>query len=233
NTENPFKEASLVYVPYCTGDFHTGNRLAVYGDNTTHHVGYANFKAYLERLVPTFSDVKQVIISGNSAGGYGAAFNWYQTQIAFGDEIHVNLIDDSGPWLPNGYFELLTTIKTAWGSDQNLPTGCKNCSDDYSNIYAYTAGLFPKSRGGLISYIPDSVISRIFGLELDEFTMGMYILANDKFLNSSNFHTYYLPGYQAHTVLGSEHLITQNEITLIQWVIRLINAKENWDNVTP
>jgi hypothetical protein len=48
--------------------------------------------AYLKRIVPTFPDPSRVILSGSSAGGYGALANWWQTQQAFGD-VRVDLID--------------------------------------------------------------------------------------------------------------------------------------------
>ncbi|HTQ46108.1 MAG TPA: pectin acetylesterase-family hydrolase, partial [Polyangiaceae bacterium] len=96
---NPFKDYSFVYVPYCTGDIHAGNNVATYGTNMGHHVGYANMTAYLSRIVPTFPGMQRVVLAGSSAGGYGALFNWWQTQQAFGS-VRVDLIDDSGTFLP-------------------------------------------------------------------------------------------------------------------------------------
>ena len=45
---NPFRNDTLIYVPYCTGDVHSGNNVATYdradgGSFDIHHVGYANF----------------------------------------------------------------------------------------------------------------------------------------------------------------------------------------------
>ena len=55
---NPFRDASFVYVPYCTGDIYGGEAVQTYTSGqtskTVHHMGRANVKAFLSRLVPTF-----------------------------------------------------------------------------------------------------------------------------------------------------------------------------------
>src|SRR5512142_1728585 len=48
---NPFKDASWIYVPYCTGDLHDGNNVEMYdATHTVHHVGRANAEALLARV---------------------------------------------------------------------------------------------------------------------------------------------------------------------------------------
>jgi hypothetical protein len=59
-------------------------------------VGYAVISLYLQRLVETFSGVTQVLLTGMSAGGFGAAANYLQVARSFGS-VHVYLLDDSGP----------------------------------------------------------------------------------------------------------------------------------------
>ena len=41
SANNPFKDYSFVYVPYCTGDVHAGNNVIQLGTNTAHFVGFA------------------------------------------------------------------------------------------------------------------------------------------------------------------------------------------------
>ena len=48
NPENPFRDWSVVFVPYCTGDVHIGNNTADYGNGiTVEHKGYVNGVAAL------------------------------------------------------------------------------------------------------------------------------------------------------------------------------------------
>src|SRR5262245_2593785 len=74
NAANPVKDWNWIFVPYCTGDVHIGTQ-----DNGTvagvngqqHFVGRKNMEAFLQRIVPTFPDATQVVLTGVSAGGFG------------------------------------------------------------------------------------------------------------------------------------------------------------------
>src|SRR5262249_10558047 len=126
--KNPFRDYSIISIPYCTGDAFTGSHTAVYNGKPTRHVGHANIMAYLPHIVATFPKADRIILTGVSAGGIGAAFNWWHVQKAFGD-IRVDMIDDSGPALPAPYLkpELAQTWRDAWGLDAGLPPGCTEC----------------------------------------------------------------------------------------------------------
>ena len=78
NPKNPFKEWSIVYIPYCTGDLHIGANDATYYYYGTpfqvRHRGFVNFQAVLEWIKFTFAGPKQIFVTGSSAGGW--ATNW-------------------------------------------------------------------------------------------------------------------------------------------------------------
>ena len=87
NAANPFANYAYVYMPYCTGDLHIGTQARTYtgpsGAETIHHQGGLNVEAYLKRIVATFPNVERVVVSGISAGGFGATLNWWRYQGAF------------------------------------------------------------------------------------------------------------------------------------------------------
>src|SRR5690606_38546135 len=59
NADNPFRAASYVVVPHCTGDFHLGTKLTFHnGTGDTHHYGYLTIRRALSRIVPTFRDAR-------------------------------------------------------------------------------------------------------------------------------------------------------------------------------
>src|SRR5262249_29879546 len=68
---NPFRDYSVISIPYCTGDAFTGSRTTVYEGHPTMHVGHTNVMAYLKRIVPTFQRAERIIVVGVSAGGIG------------------------------------------------------------------------------------------------------------------------------------------------------------------
>jgi hypothetical protein len=73
--ENPFEDYSMVFVPSCTGDVHTGSRVVEYGPHRVHQKGYLNATAALERAFDEFPDPDSVFVSGCSAGSVGSAFH--------------------------------------------------------------------------------------------------------------------------------------------------------------
>jgi Pectinacetylesterase len=69
NPENPLADYSVVYVPYCSGDVHTGNKTTEYSPElTVVHNGYVNATAGLEYMVETYPDVEDLVVMGASAG---------------------------------------------------------------------------------------------------------------------------------------------------------------------
>jgi hypothetical protein len=74
--DNPFKDYSFVFAPYCSGDVFSGsNPKAADGEK---HVGYDNVTAYLKRIVPTFPHPSILALTGSSAGGLGVMMNMPQ-----------------------------------------------------------------------------------------------------------------------------------------------------------
>ncbi len=229
---NPFKDASYVFVPYCTGDLHAGNTVTNHGGKPTSHVGFANMGAFLNRLVPTFPAIKQVVLSGGSAGGFGATMNWDRTQIAFGQR--VDMIDDSGPWLPNPYLPeaLEQKFRTAWGIDANLPSGCASCLDKLDTIYTHVANKYPASRGALLSYMVDPVVAAYFGISLAEFTEGLVTLAPA--INAlANSHYFGKAGSNHVLLKAGWAKVSQSGVTLKQWITQMVDDDPNWKSISP
>jgi len=226
---NPFKDYSYVYVPYCTGDIFAGNNVATYGSNKAHFVGYKNVEAFLDRIVPTFQNADRVIIAGSSAGGFGAAYNWWQTQQAFGSKVRVDLLDDSGTPMPlaienQGMGE--TNLRTAWGLDKTLPTGCTQCKTRLQGLLAFYAQQFPTHRMALLSYVQDSVLPQFFMISEAQFEQG---LMQDEMM-------YFAPSTNAKyfTVNQSEHVLlfgvtpSSDDGALQQFITKMVTDDPTW-----
>ena len=72
---NPFADWTVVYIPYTTGDFHVGDAVIDYPDGVTaRHTGAANARAALDWIAGQLDEPRQLLVSGDSAGGFGAAF---------------------------------------------------------------------------------------------------------------------------------------------------------------
>jgi hypothetical protein len=75
NPANPFRDYSVVYIPSCNGDVHTGSRVVRYGPIRVHQKGFLNARAALTRTYREFRDPDAVFVTGCSAGSVGSAFH--------------------------------------------------------------------------------------------------------------------------------------------------------------
>ncbi len=164
--KNPLKDWNYVYVPYCTGDVHAGDKpdgsiSGVAGKQQ--FVGYSNMTQYLDRLVPTFPNATQVLLTGASAGGFGSAANYLQTQKYFAS-VPVDLLDDSGPPMGSTWITpcLQDQLRTLWGMDGTILKDCgSHCADKsnyLSDLLVYAASKSPKRKLALISSTGDGTI---------------------------------------------------------------------------
>lgn len=165
-TASPFKDATFVYVPYCTGDLHAGNAVKTYPfkaellgtvtQRTVHFSGATNMERALERLAATLPQLKRVWLTGVSAGGYGATLNFERVKRHF-PNAEVHLLADSSPFLESTHWN---EWKEAWSLA--LPEGCADCAEGLPQIQAHLLQRYPQSRMGLLAFERDRVISYFF-----------------------------------------------------------------------
>ncbi|HEY8376761.1 MAG TPA: pectin acetylesterase-family hydrolase, partial [Nannocystis sp.] len=164
NPQNPVADWSMIYVPYCSGDIHGGDRDTMLGGQVRHFRGYRNVTKYLQQWVPTFAGVDKVLLTGISAGGFGAGLNAVQVAKAFGPGPQLIVVDDSGPPLDNSVIPpcLQQTFREVWGLDDTILAECgADCSDpdDFATgVLKHTLEKYPEIRFGLFSHTADLVI---------------------------------------------------------------------------
>lgn len=169
DSTNPFRQSNFVVVPHCTGDHHTGNREAKYGEAVYHHVGYRNITRMLERVVPTFRDAAQVVLSGFSAGGVGITANYHQLAKAFESVGQPSplLVIDSGPFLRPEYLKPAAqeALRENWDLDSTVGAFCPSClKDGFHELYRFNALKHPGLRSSLICSYEDDVVRLLYGV---------------------------------------------------------------------
>ncbi len=239
NEANPVHDWTWVYVPYCSGDVYSGEAETMLAGKTRHFYGYSNHTAFLERWVPSFP-VDQVLLGGSSAGGFGAAVNYAQTQRAFGST-PVVLIDDSGPPMSADVFPpcLQTLWRTTWGLDKTI---LDECGDDCSDPDSFIADTldhmwreFPDLHGGLFSSTADQTIRAFAGygwgggynvcediptaVTAAVYESGLDELRAKAMTGDPSFGTYFITG-SSHTILRSGGFYTakSGDTTVAQWL---------------
>ena len=156
-------------LPHCTGDHHTGNRVATYAGSTYHHVGYTNITRMLERVVPTFPDATRVVLSGFSAGGVGITANYHQLASAFASvgRPAPYLVIDAGPFMRPPFLKdtAQASLRESWGLDGTVGTFCPTClTTGFHDLYRVNGELHPGLRSSLICSYDDSVVRLLYGV---------------------------------------------------------------------
>lgn len=177
NPANPFRESNFVVVPHCTGDHHTGDKIAEYGTSTFHHVGYRNITRMLERVVPTFADAEQVVLSGFSAGGVGITANYHQLAHAFESigQPAPYLMIDGGPFMRPPYLKesAQQVLQESWALEETIGVHCPEClTQGFHALYKRNAELHPGARASLITTYEDSVVTLLYSLLNSEIFTG-------------------------------------------------------------
>jgi hypothetical protein len=169
SAQNPMRDWNLVFVPYCTGDVHTGSRTTSYESPdgteqlTYRHVGHDNMLLVSEWLGWQFQDTDKMYAGGCSAGGVGSSVNYYFLREAI-EPNSGYLVNDSGPLFPNSVNSapLHAAIKESWGLEaviEDTPVALA-LEDDFGSINAEIADLFPEDRLAITYFVRDYNYSR-------------------------------------------------------------------------
>lgn len=253
--DNPFRDWNMVFIPYCSGDIFTGTAENGTGFGGRTQMGYLNIQYYLERLVPTFADASHVVLSGQSAGGFAASLNWIQAMDAWGEDVPVDVLNDSGPPMTEEYLStcLQQRLAEVWNWSSNIPEGCTECDLESGHVtepvMRWSVDLTKKRRHALLSNSADSVISLFYSYGLNDcegidalfpspFPKGAYLeglmaLQDDIFADH--------PGTKAFVVEGTSHVLTSrsigsvesNGVQLSDWLQEFIDDDPAWESVWP
>jgi hypothetical protein len=233
DVDNPFRNWSFVFVPYCTGDLHAGTKVGDYGGNQTHHVGYHNMGAYLHRLVPTFAGASHVVLAGSSAGGYGAGFNFHRAALAFGS-VRVDLLDDGAPFIsaPVANATREATWRAAWDLGNIMPSDCTSCATKFYGLMLHGIEKNPNSRAALLSHTQDGIIGLYFTLDATQMEAGHVQLANEVYGPHTHANAFVIAG-GTHTLLGNWGAFSQSGIALKAWLTQMVGDDQAWSSVGP
>jgi hypothetical protein len=223
DTMAPTSDWNLVYVPYCTGDVHTGNNVIVYEDPAGiepplefHHNGHNNVVAATEWMSKQFPAIDRLFVTGCSAGGAGSIINYYFFRNGLTAE-RGYMLDDSGPIFPSTGFSqpLHSMIRSSWNVDSilsELPPEYQ-VEDDFGVLNAHLADMFPEDRLSTVFFQRDYNYSRysyenFYAMNAKEDVMSYWKgdtdLLVDLYESRDNL-GYYLPYWRA---LNDSHCVS-------------------------
>jgi hypothetical protein len=172
---------NMVFLPYCTGDVHSGSKVTVYADaypdrpRVQYHAGAANIEAAAGWLRANLGQPRNMMLTGYSAGGVGSTTTYAVVRNTMAPTGRATLLADSGPLVPAPQsgtpeeypaLKLHNTIREVWGLDepQGLVTRFAGLIPgfDPTNLGSVNGALaqtFPQDRFGYMVFTRDTNFS--------------------------------------------------------------------------
>jgi len=234
---NPFADATLVFIPYCTGDIHGGDSVMSYvgpAETRVHrHVGRKNVLAFLSRLAATWPAPARLVVSGASGGGFGALLN-YDAFRHYWPQARAFLVDDSGPPLGPAAVSplLLAAWFRSWRLDLVLDPICgQACHTDLSAQITALSRRYPQDRLALLSSLQDQVISGYYLLSGPALEKELQRVAAEVIAPTPNFRAFLVTG-RTHPMLDDPAAFSQG-LSLLGWLEQQVSGDAAWSTRQP
>lgn len=244
NPDNPFKDHTTVFAPYCTADVHMGASDTVYPpveegqtDLVIRHQGRANVEAVLQWTYEHVPSPQSIFVTGSSAGAipsplYTAliADHYVNARIAqLGDGAggYRRTNNDSRPDEQWGTFDFITQEQGFANLRPETMT--------YESLYIAAAQAHPDITFAEYDAAEDAVQKRFLSMSgQKDVALQQAIEANHADIRREvgNFSSY-IAGGDSHTILGRPEFYTlaSNGVAIRDWVAALANF-ETVENVT-
>lgn len=255
NENNPLRDYNMIFLPYCTGDVHSGNNQLTLdvpeelgADFETIDVffnGYNNSQLVLDWVYDNFAEPEQIVVTGCSAGGYGAVTSAPFVMEHYEGIPTVLIADASAGVLTPDWQGSIT-----WGSLEVLPEFIPDLAnvalEDYDTTFhiEQSAIYFPENQFAQFNSYIDGVQVGFYaatqGGELDFETQGVAIAAqwsasllrSSQQLSSYDNYTYYTAGGFEHCVINNNlfYEYDQSDVVFADWYGDVIT--QSAENVT-
>ncbi|PJF35914.1 MAG: hypothetical protein CUN49_08120 [Candidatus Thermofonsia Clade 1 bacterium] len=226
--ENPLRDYATVLISYCTGDVHVGDRVVNYTPNLTiYHKGYVNAKAALDWVYQNFPEAEKVLVSGCSAGSYGAIMHANSIFSRYPQAMH-RLIGDSGVGVITPEWDGLEK----WGFFENLAKELPELADVrgdpfiINQLYVANSKRHPEAIFTQFTTAADRVQAFFYGLQGGrDWQAGMYTRL-EALEALPNFRAF-ISGGNAHCILPYDRFYTYqaNGVPFRDWVAELMEGR--------
>lgn len=248
NEANPVADYNIVFAPYCSGDVHGGDSVVTFDvpaeqlgvdfdEITVNFNGFNNSRAVMDWTFENFAEPEEVMVSGCSAGGYGATYNAPYIMDNYSDVQVVHVADAATGVTPTAWQGYET-----WNFLENLPEFVPGLAeatlDTYNNNLSTTsmAAAFPENTFAQYNAFLDNVQIGFYGLLIgtpvseenfaevaEEWTTGL--LTNLATIEGTvdNFSSYTVGGL-SHCVVNRPEFYTYEieGMTVSEWVAGLL-----------
>lgn len=250
NPANPVKDWSIVYIPYCTGDIHTGSATRQYFNAgnpllgglpsyTIQHRGFDNFMVVLDWIKKNFDAPKSILVTGSSAGGYGAAANFPYVADSY-PNAHMYVLADASQGVTTPAFDAGTPGRNSW--NPQLPQwifGTPPTSVSSADLLRRAAEAYPRAKISQFTTTLDGVQVSFYGVMKQFYGPGgscpnvaadwnqQMIGALDSYGSEVRNFRYYLASGTYHTIMRSPLFYTENSagIAYSSWLASMLSNR--------
>lgn len=226
NARNPVRDWSFVFVPYCTGDVHIGSATAHYSDPDTgapytiQHRGGDNFRAILRWMGAHVSQPRRLLVTGVSAGAYGAAAHYPAIRDAYPDGEAI-MLGDSGQGVSAPGSAALRN--RAWNYHPSPAIFGAEGDDAVARLAAH----FPRDRFAQYTTSADITQRAYYALTGGAHSCGSWteamVAALEQRQRTPNFRAYLAAG-ETHTILRRRLFYTEHSggAAFVDWFASLL-----------
>lgn len=227
NPANPVKDWTIVYIPYCTGDIHLGSATRTYR-NVGHpvyknlpdefeirHKGFDNFMVVLDWMQRNVRAPQQVLVTGASAGGYGATGNFPWVARTF-PNARLAVLADGAQGVTTPGFDTGTPGRGSW-NPQLAPWVFGDGDPPVSGPELMRAGAeaYPQARFGQFTNALDAVQVEFYTLMKTFYGPGGSCADpaadwNQQMLATLGSYRADLPNFRAYVAPGTPHTILRS-----------------------
>lgn len=232
NPENPVKDWSMVFAPYCTGDVHLGSAERKYVAADKHefdiqHAGAANTQAVLQWIENNMSPEK-VVIAGASAGALAAPIYAGRAATMFPNAEVLSFADGAAGYRSDQVPQILEQWSVFSPLDKNKYAGFQKELKSFYAFYGVEDKHHPKISFALYDSAEDKVQVMFKKMLGDTDVLVDAIGQTYKSLSSQVAPlTYYLASGDIHTILRFKHFYSTeiDGIRFVDWFNKLLNSR--------
>jgi hypothetical protein len=235
--ENPFADWYHVMIPYCTGDVHWGDSVTTYAEGTAdevtiNHRGAVNARAVLKWVYDNFSAPEQILVTGCSAGSYGAAL-WSADVMNHYPNAEVLQFGDSGAGI--GTTTFMAEGFPSWNAQAAFPAYIPELDPSKVDLLTLT---MPDLYAGIANHFPNQKMSQyntffdheqvyyftaMGGTDAQEWSGLLQASLVEIEQRAPNFASYLAPGEQ-HCILAYDNFysVRSNGVALVDWLRSMV-----------
>ena len=248
NPANPFKDWNFVFIPYCTADIHWGSADQIYEDYmgqyggtefTIKHRGFDNFLVVLKWITENFRKPHKILVTGSSAGSYGALMGFPYIQEAYPKSM-ASMLGDAGLGVVTEDFHNVQIHN--WGFIDNLPIwipGFERPFSEYSiaEMYKMIADYYPHRKIGQYTTAWDATQAFFYNVMINiydptkwgDFT-PVWCDWHEQMLEHADLaaeapnYRYYIGAGTDHTIMGYDKFFEEDSagVPFVDWIKAMV-----------